>query len=348
MSTISTTPGEPTRRQLLAGTLGGALAIALASCGGSTSSKSERAALKFTITHWPVLVNAVPFVVAMKKGYFSEEGIDVDKIISAEGGGTTVRNVVTGGIPIGDVATPAAVDGFRARADIRIIGTSIGTAEDFVWVARPNSGINSIEDVVGKTAGFTNPGSATEGQLYLSLDAAGVPRNEVKVVATGGVSESLTALKKKAIDVAGILEPVFTMSGGDKAFDVAFWVKDYVPNFTSTVLISTSSYLEDDPDVVRAFLRARANAVDFIQQNPEEAAALWAPVADVEPAVAKKVLVNLDLDTYLGVGFDAKGLQGVDDLIRVLGQERAPWEKLIVQDYLPRGVKRIDPNMGGA
>src|SRR6476661_9434724 len=43
--------------------------------------------------------NGMPFGVALAKGYFQEEGANVTSIIASEGGGTSVRNAMSGGMP---------------------------------------------------------------------------------------------------------------------------------------------------------------------------------------------------------------------------------------------------------
>ena len=60
----------------------------------------------------------------------------------------------------------------------------------------PDRGIESIEDVRGKSVGFTEPGSITQGCAVLSLQAAGIDPDEVELQAMGGLSEAITGLKE--------------------------------------------------------------------------------------------------------------------------------------------------------
>jgi NitT/TauT family transport system substrate-binding protein len=64
---------------------------------------------EITVTHWGALMYGTPYAVAIKKGYFKEAGIDITGILTSKGGGTTVRNVLEGGLPFGEVALSAAV-----------------------------------------------------------------------------------------------------------------------------------------------------------------------------------------------------------------------------------------------
>jgi NitT/TauT family transport system substrate-binding protein len=62
-----------------------------------------------TVTHWGGQFYGVPYAVAMEKGFFKKNGVDVTGILTAAGGGTAVRNTLAGGIPFGEVSLAAAV-----------------------------------------------------------------------------------------------------------------------------------------------------------------------------------------------------------------------------------------------
>src|ERR1017187_7817204 len=52
-----------------------------------------------TVTHWGGQFYGVPYAVAMEKGLFKKNGVDVTGILTAAGGGNAVRNTLAGGIP---------------------------------------------------------------------------------------------------------------------------------------------------------------------------------------------------------------------------------------------------------
>jgi NitT/TauT family transport system substrate-binding protein len=56
---------------------------------------------QISVTHWGVLLYGAPYAVAMERGYFRQAGIDISGIFSSKGGGTTVRNMILGGLPFG-------------------------------------------------------------------------------------------------------------------------------------------------------------------------------------------------------------------------------------------------------
>ena len=73
-----------------------AAALLLGLCGASTAQQ-------IAVGNFGVSAIGMPFAVAMDKGFFREEGINVTGIISSAGGGTSLRNMLAGGVPYGEV-----------------------------------------------------------------------------------------------------------------------------------------------------------------------------------------------------------------------------------------------------
>ncbi len=306
-----------------------------------------------TVTHWPLLMYAPPYQMALEKGYFEEEGIDLKNVVGSSGGGTTVRNVVTGGLPFGEVATPAAVNAYYAGAPLTIIAGSTNSPGTINWVAKKGSDVTSIADLKGKTVGYTSAGSVTENSSALAVKRAdGISVDEVTFKAMGGLSEGLTALDGGSIDAAAHLDPVFSKQQADgEPWQVVFWAKDYLDTFQQTVVIAGPDVLKDDPDAVRGYLRARARGVEFIRENPDEAAEIFASYNDGYDAdVMRSSLENVEPDRYYSTNeFDPEGLATIEEGMKNIGliDRDVEWSEIVDQSFLPEG-KRVDLSAVGS
>src|ERR1700730_14165240 len=77
--------------------------------------------------------NGMPYAVALEKGFFKAEGADVSGILSSAGGGTTVRNLMTGHLSFGEIDLAGAVAAIQPGADLKIISDNVLTVAEFVW-----------------------------------------------------------------------------------------------------------------------------------------------------------------------------------------------------------------------
>ncbi len=68
-----------------------------------TAARAEQLA----IGNYGSSANGMPFGVALYKGYFKEEGLDITGLIASQGGGTSVRNAMSG-VAYGE-ANPGAI-----------------------------------------------------------------------------------------------------------------------------------------------------------------------------------------------------------------------------------------------
>ena len=69
----------------------------------------------FAVSQYGRVTATLPWAVALEKGYFADAGIKIDQIISGEGGGTTLRNMLASDLPYGEVATSAALAAHEVR-----------------------------------------------------------------------------------------------------------------------------------------------------------------------------------------------------------------------------------------
>jgi NitT/TauT family transport system substrate-binding protein len=204
-----------------------------------------------------------------------------------------------------------------------------------------DSDVESIEDLRGETVGFTSAGSVTQNTAALSFDRVdGIGVDDVELSAMGGVSEGLTAVESGDIAAAANLDPVFSSQQQDeKRWNVVFWASDFIDQFQQTCIIAGTDVLENNPDAVEGYLRARARGVQFIQENPGESAEIFASYNDgYDTATMRSTFENVAPDTYYtGNGFNVEGLQVIEEGMRNIDliDREVGWTDIIDQSYLP-------------
>ena len=240
--------------------------VGLALLAGIATAQAE----EIEISNYGVGTNGMPYGVALKKGYFKEAGIDITGIRSSPGGAPTIRNLLAGNLPFGEAGLTAIVAAIRGGADIKIIAGTTNTTAEIGWVTKLDSPVKTIKDLKGRKIGFTNPNSTTHALALMLLEAAGYKPNEATTISTGGFGPGLAALEHGELDVAPFAEPLYAKS--KSKYRLLVWSTDVLPPMVDTLAITTDRVAKARPDFLRAMLKARRKAVEFMASNPREAA----------------------------------------------------------------------------
>jgi len=209
-----------------------------------------------------------------------------------------------------------------------------------VYVTRlGTTDINKPLDMKGRKWGFTNPGSTSEGMARLIVKRTpGLGPDDVKYVATGGVSEGLTLLKRNEVDLAIFPDPMYQVEKDKYKF--VFRASDYVPKYQQTMIMVQPEFAKKHPDIVRAVLVGYAKAVTFIEKNPEEAGRIYAKIAERLPeAAAIDSVKAAAARKHWNVGFEKEALELMEESLKLADRAKLKWSEIITQEYLPPGYR---------
>src|SRR5262249_42565948 len=168
--------------------------LALALVGVAAGMGLPAQATEIAVGNFGVSANGMPFAVAMEKGYFKDEGINVTGIITSAGGGTSLRNMLAGGVPYGEVNPGVVIAAIQQGADLKIISDNVLTVAEFVWAVKPSSPIKSVKDLKGAKIGYTNPRSTSQGLAMKLVELGGLKPDDATLTRTGGFGEGVAAL----------------------------------------------------------------------------------------------------------------------------------------------------------
>ena len=320
-----------TRRFLLA---------AFAAFGIAAAAPAQ--AENITVTHWGGQFYGAPYAVAMKKGFFKEQGVDVTGILTAAGGGTAVRNTLAGGIPFGEVSLAAAVQAMNAGQKLVIVAAGAQTVADQMWIVKNGSPLKTIKDLAGKRISFTAPGSVSNMVLLMALKANGMTAQDVKLVPAGDLGANLSAVSSGAVD-AGFSDEM-VQSQNTNLVTPLFMVRDVMsPKMMQTVLITTSEFAKAKPEIVRGLIQARRMGLKYMADHPDEsgeivAAAYNNPNVALFQAEVKKLLA---LAYWSDGRLDYEGMNAMLEGLRITGQLKGDidWAKYVDTAFLPQDLR---------
>jgi NitT/TauT family transport system substrate-binding protein len=299
------------------------------------------AAETITVTHWGAAFYGAPYAVAMDKGFFKQRGVDVTGVLTSTGGGTSVRNTLAGDLHYGEVALPAAIEAIRAGQPIKIVCAGAESVADILWIAKPDSPMTSIKDIVGKKIGYTSPGSVTNMLILMAMKAQGIDASKVTLVPAGGIGANLAAVLSGAIDAGMTGEPVWSQQKAK--VKPVFWTKDVLPpNMTQTVGIVTEELAATHPDKIRALIAGRREGVQFIAAHPDEAADITAKAYNIDPALTRDVFKH-----FLAIGYWSEGaldyaaMDRMVEGLKIVGKLKEPvsWPQVVDASFLPEDLQ---------
>ncbi len=312
-----------------------ALIAALLGCAapnGATKAWAD----EISVTQWGSSLYGAPFAVAMEDGGFRKAGIDITGVNGSGGGGTSVRNILAGDTPYGEVATAAALAAARQGLDIVIVNTGTRTVAESSLVTMPGSDVKDLADLVGKKVAITSPKSTSEMVFLLELQKQGIDASRIQRVAAGGYTQGLTMLEQGAVSAAVLIEPLSIVR--KDRYRTVIRAKTVLPAMTTSVGITTREFAKAHPDKLKAIIAGRRAGVQAIYADPVAASRLVAKEFNMDPALAQEAMQNMiPPRMWSGGEIDLAELDRIADGLKLVGEikETPDWSTLVDRSFLP-------------
>jgi NitT/TauT family transport system substrate-binding protein len=211
------------------------------------------------------------FYVALEKGYYKAEGLDV-KIQRGQGSADAIKKVAAGTAQIGFADAGSLV---LARANdgipVKLVSITYATPPHAIF-ALADSGIKTPKDLEGKSIADT-AFSAMPVIFTAYAQAAGIDRSKVKWVSAESASlPSLLATGRvEAIGQFTVGEPLLAAAAAPKKL-VRLAYKDVGLDYYGNGIVATEKTIGENPAMVKAFVRATLKGMRDAFENPSEAA----------------------------------------------------------------------------
>lgn len=251
------------------------LTIALLFLLSGCYARKENKNLKVRIAFFPNITHAQALV-GKELGIFQKrigEDVKVEyKVFNA--GPAEIEAFLADEVDIGYIGPLPAINGFaKTNGEIKIIAGAANGG--MMLVSRRDLNIKSLGDLKGKKIAVPQYGNTQDIVLRLLLSKVGL-----KDTTKGGNVEIIqaenpdikTLLDRNQIDAALVPEPWGTRLKKEVNSNVVLdsnQIRRYI-DIPTTVIITTSKFLKEHPDIVEKFLVAHLEASEFIEKNPEK------------------------------------------------------------------------------
>lgn len=257
-----------------------------AACGRSGADRGGAAARKIVriAIGGQALLVFLPTTLAHELGFYREEGVEAElqdhaggsKALQAHIGGSA--DVVSG---FYDHTIQMAAEGRPMTAFVTML-----RFPGLVLATSPHSPVVRIEDLKGRVAGVTSPGSSSHTLLTFLLHRHGVPADAVSVTGIGGAATAVAAVERGTVDVGMMSDPAFTIlqrrEPGVRVladFRHAEGVKAALGTTTypGAVLYADAGWVHANRDTVARLARAIARTLAWMQTHSAQEIAARTP-----------------------------------------------------------------------
>lgn len=273
------------RRQFVAGAAT-ASALALAGCGsysnqeaaGSSADQGSSAQasgdpnkITFCLDYTPN-TNHTGIYVALSKGYFKDEGLDVQVVQPPEDGAEAM--IGTGQAQLGVSYQDYIANVLASDSPLPVEAVAAIIQHNTSGImSRKEDGIVSAKDMEGhKYATWDMP--VEQATIKQIMESDGGDFSKVTLVPYT-VDDEVSGLKANMFDTVWVYEGWAVQNASVQDYPVnyfSFISMDDVFDFYTPVIAANGDFAKQNPDVVKAFVRAAKKGYEFAIQNPSEAA----------------------------------------------------------------------------
>lgn len=301
----------------------------------------------------PVTLNEVahsifyaPMYVAIEKGYFEEEGINLN-LVTGFGADKTMTAVISGTADIGFMGSEASIYAYNEGANDYVVNFAQLTqrAGNFL-VAREEIHDFHWTDLKDKKVLGGRKGGMPEMVFEYILRQNGIdPSKDLIIDQSIDFGSTAAAFAEGNADFTVEFEPGATnLEKEEKGYVVASLGTDsgYVPY---TAFSAKKSYIEKNADVIQGFTDALQKGMDYVQKHtPKEIAEAIAPqfketnLNTIETIVSRYYEQDTWKDNLI---FEKKSFELLQDILESAEEldTRAPYNKLVTTTFAEKAAK---------
>lgn len=291
----------------------------LVGCTSQSSSDSELTQIDVVLDWYPNALHTFLYV-AMEKGYFAEEGLEVN-IQFPSGTADALSLVAAGQAEIGlyyqhDTIIAQTEQDVPVKAIASVVQAPLN-----IVLSLAEKEIYSPSDLVGKQIGYAGT-ALSEALIYHMLEEEGLPSDAITFTDVG--FDLMTSMTTGAVDATiGCVFNHEVPQMEEYGFEVNwFSPTDYgVPNYYENIFVAHEDYITEHGDVLEGFLNACTKGYEDMKADPEGALEI--------------LLSNQNTDNFpLSATVETESLDYLLPLMETadtpfLGQSEAVWQENI-------------------
>jgi NitT/TauT family transport system substrate-binding protein len=223
----------------------------------------------------------LPGIVAISKGFAGAEGIQLELPVMP-------ANAAIPAITNKEVQLASAGSGTRAAYQGAPLRGIFYYYSENTLIPVGSSEVRSYKDLAGKVLAIASPGSSEDWVIKLLLNREGIPLSDVQIVALGQGPQRVQAMLAGQVQFS-VLNADLAVDLERKGFNILGDVRSLMPIPWSGFVVHQDT-LREQPDLIKAWIRAHVHALQFMKQNPAETAAIATRELGLDPDLARRAV----------------------------------------------------------
>jgi NitT/TauT family transport system substrate-binding protein len=235
----------------------------------TASAEDKPPAKAVLLLNWYVYSEHAPFFLGLKRGYFSEEGIDL-QIQEGRGSVPTVQAVAAGTADFGYADAASVIKAASQGAPVVTTGVLLQKSP-MALIGLTERNIRSPADMRGKTVALT-PGDSLSLLWPFLLKKMDLKESELAIVSGDAQTKLNAVINGRADLMLGYLMDQnlrIEKATGKPVTSIPF--SDFGVNLISSCIVVSRNTLAKNPDLVRHFMKAATRSVQSAESEPEAA-----------------------------------------------------------------------------
>ncbi len=290
--------------------------VVLALLLGASPLFAQAKKIRFSVS--AISIAEIPFKIAQVKGFYREEGLNVEVIL--------IRGAVGLQALLGGSVDYTSASGSTIAAAVRGLPVKLV----FVSAAKPQFDlvaqleIRSVQDLKGKIVGISSRGGSIDLLTQIILQTNGLtPNKDVTSIVVGGQEDTALALRAGRI-AAALLTPPRPLLLQREGFNRIAYSGDYMSTYPTGGIGVTDEKIKTNPSELLAFVRGSLRGLQFARQNRSESIKIIGEYLAVKDSALNEQIFELYLNRLSANGsadeawmkgaieFTQKSLGGVD------------------------------------
>jgi NitT/TauT family transport system substrate-binding protein len=308
---------------------------------------------------WLLQGDNAPITLASEKGYFAEEGLNV-VIERGYGSAKTITDVAAGTVEIGFGDMYSMIEFNAKNPNDPVVAVAVPyNRSPFAIATLSTNGIADPKALQGKKLGAP-AGDAPRKLWPVFAEQVGIPADSVEWITMEPKLRETFLVKGDVDAVSGFstsILPALAKAGKQESDLTMFYYNDFGLNLYGNAIVVKKSFLEQNPDVVRGFLRAYFRGMQDVIKDPAAGLASVMKAGDslMEEASEKQRLKIALERLWVTPETEANGLGGIDparfeqtinQVAGVFEVTPPPISEVFDDSYLPPASERGLPPAG--